>query len=194
MISDCPSSPMDHSSSPWSGFLCQTTHGVLCPAARNSCSSAMFPQACGHPSSTQDPPCLLDPQAGQGADLGVLSASHMCCCPRWAEQAHRAISAAFLDINHRLLPLLKRKVLVMGIGIHRNAALSVRSVTSGKVEGLKEQIHVFCCLKEKGFREGEKISKLLTSFTVIIHFCPLAAIGSLLQLQSYLPGYSSATQ
>lgn len=67
-------------------------------------------------------------------------------------------------------------------------------VTNGGVEGVTEQIHAFCCHKEKGFREGEEISKFLTFSTVIIHFCPLAAISSLFQLQSCLPGYSSSIQ
>lgn len=99
-----------------------------------------------HPAQHMNPPWLLLPRAGQGADLGVPSAAFLLLsrssCP--AEEANFSNGGRNVA-SLQLLPFVWR------------------SATSGRAEGLAVQLHAFCCHKEKGFRQKKFPSFLHSS-------------------------------
>lgn len=172
---------MAHSSSPWSVFLCQTQlllSSALLQGIPAVLSCSPMPVSIPlPPTQHMDPPCHRQ----------------VCCCPRKPQSLQCSISGP------RSQPPAPAEEATFGNGSRNVVSLEMLLfvwglVTNGRVEGVTEQIPAFCCHKEKGFRVGEEISESLPFSTVIIHFCPLAAIGSLFQLQSYLPGYSRSIQ
>lgn len=162
---------MDHSSSPWSGFPCLATHGVLCPAAGNSCSSAMFPHACGNPFCTQ-PSTWIHPDycsPGQGKGQTLVSPVPAVCGAVPEPSVQHFCSSATAPA------LLRRQILVMGVGMWHPYKCCPLCEDQPQVEGQRDwqsnYTHFVAIRKRVLGRRNFQVSYILHCYNTFLSTC-----------------------